>query len=254
MARRVTGGTTGDPSVGTISVSPTANITTATNLDISVSPAGTGRFLINNDVEVTAGNELRLRDTDGSNYVGFVAPALSANRIWTLPATDGTSSQVLSTNGSGVLSWSNKDVVISDQTTSSSTHYVTLTTATSGNATTLNVSSTKLTFAPNTGTLTVTALSAGSITETSSIVLKENITPLSDALDKVLQLSGVNYVRKSSGKYEAGLIAEDVEKIAPELVDSTNEFKSIYYSRLTAYLIEAIKDLNKEIAQLKGND
>lgn len=254
MARRVTAGIVGEPSVGTVLVGPTANITTAANLDISISPAGTGRFLINNNTEITAGRALRFRDADGSNFVGFTAPALAADRIWTLPATDGTSSQVLTTNGSGVLSWSNKDVNIVDQTTSSSTHYVTITTALSGTATTLNVSSTRMTFAPNTGTLTVSNLSAGNITETSSIVLKENVAPLSDALEKVVQLSGVNYVRKSSGKYEAGLIAEDVEKIAPELVDNTSEFKSIYYSRLTAYLIEAIKDLNKEIKQLKGTE
>jgi hypothetical protein len=47
--------------------------------------------------------ELRLHEA--ANYVGFVAPALSANQVWTLPDADGTCGQVLSTNGSGVLSW-----------------------------------------------------------------------------------------------------------------------------------------------------
>jgi hypothetical protein len=50
--------------------------------------------------------ELRLADTDSSHYVGFKSPAtVSTNRIWTLPATDGTAGQALSTNGSGTLSW-----------------------------------------------------------------------------------------------------------------------------------------------------
>ena len=56
----------------------------------------------------TAGAELRLpEDTDnGSNYVALKAPdTLSANITWTLPSADGTSGQVLQTNGSGVLSW-----------------------------------------------------------------------------------------------------------------------------------------------------
>lgn len=46
-------------------------------------------------------------DTDnGTNYVGLAAPAsISANVTWTLPASDGTNGQVLSTNGSGTLSW-----------------------------------------------------------------------------------------------------------------------------------------------------
>lgn len=43
---------------------------------------------------------------NGSNYVGFKAPSIiAANKIWTLPSADGTNGQVLSTNGSGTLSW-----------------------------------------------------------------------------------------------------------------------------------------------------
>jgi hypothetical protein len=50
--------------------------------------------------------ELRLADSDSSNYVGFVSPAtVTANQIWTLPAADGSSGQVLSTNGAGTLAW-----------------------------------------------------------------------------------------------------------------------------------------------------
>jgi len=50
--------------------------------------------------------ELRLADADSSNYVGFKSPAtVTTNKIWTLPSTDGTSGQVLSTNGSATLSW-----------------------------------------------------------------------------------------------------------------------------------------------------
>jgi len=50
--------------------------------------------------------ELRLADTDSSHYVGFKSPAtVTTNKIWTLPSADGTSGQVLSTNGSATLSW-----------------------------------------------------------------------------------------------------------------------------------------------------
>jgi len=58
------------------------------------------------DIELGEQRELRFEDADSSHYVGFKSPAtVTTNRIWTLPAADGTSSQVLSTNGSGVLSW-----------------------------------------------------------------------------------------------------------------------------------------------------
>lgn len=54
----------------------------------------------------TTAGELRFLGTDNTHYTGFKAAAgTAANRIWTLPAADGTSGQALTTNGSGVLSW-----------------------------------------------------------------------------------------------------------------------------------------------------
>src|SRR3972149_330635 len=63
-----------------------------------------------NHVVISTGKELRLQDVDNSNYIGFVAPALAANRIWTLPSADGTSGQVLVTSGAGVLSFATAGV------------------------------------------------------------------------------------------------------------------------------------------------
>src|SRR5262249_4515524 len=58
----------------------------------------------------STGKKLDLRffelATKGTNYIGFKNPGLiAANQIWTLPSADGSSGQVLSTNGAGVLSW-----------------------------------------------------------------------------------------------------------------------------------------------------
>lgn len=51
-------------------------------------------------------NDLRFADSDSSNWVAFQAPATVASNVtWTLPSADGSSSQVLTTNGSGTLSW-----------------------------------------------------------------------------------------------------------------------------------------------------
>ena len=58
------------------------------------------------DIELGAQRELRFEDADSSAYVGFKSPAtVTTDLVWTLPATDGTNGQVLSTNGSAVLSW-----------------------------------------------------------------------------------------------------------------------------------------------------
>ena len=74
--------------------------------DASVTPskiAGSGDFAFPADI--------RLKDADGSHYVGFQAPAtVGSNLVWTLPATDGSANQFLQTNASGVLGWGTADV------------------------------------------------------------------------------------------------------------------------------------------------
>jgi len=58
------------------------------------------------DLTLNAQSDLRFADADSSNWVAFQAPSTVASNVtWTLPATDGTAGQVLSTNGSGTLSW-----------------------------------------------------------------------------------------------------------------------------------------------------
>jgi hypothetical protein len=59
------------------------------------------------NMNVKGGSDLRFYVSGGSTYVGFKAPTgITANKIWTLPSTDGSANQVLTTNGSGTLSWS----------------------------------------------------------------------------------------------------------------------------------------------------
>lgn len=58
------------------------------------------------DLQLNAQGDLRFADADSSNWVAFQAPAtVTSNVTWTLPAVDGTTGQVLSTNGGGALSW-----------------------------------------------------------------------------------------------------------------------------------------------------
>jgi hypothetical protein len=112
------------------------------------------------------------------------------------------------------------------------------------------------------GTLVVTGgvgvsgqLTAATLVETSSIVFKENVNPIDNALDAILHLTGVLYDRKDgSAKNEAGLIAEEVNKYIPEIVtkDKDGNPYGIAYTKLTAYLIESIKSLKAEIDDLKG--
>ena len=93
------------------------------------------------------------------------------------------------------------------------------------------------------------------INETSDIRLKKNIQPIADALTKVMLLQGVTYEWNREGMEEGtqlGLIAQEVEKILPEIVDTDNEgYKSIQYSVMVALLIEAIKEQQFENSKLQ---
>jgi hypothetical protein len=103
----------------------------------------------------------------------------------------------------------------------------------------------------NVGNLTIT----GTLTESSSITLKENVDPISGALASVLQLSGKIYDRiDNKEKREAGLIAEEVYKVLPNLVhlDEDGKPAGVKYTKTVAYLVESIKELYEEIRKLKG--
>lgn len=166
MARKISAGLVGQPSVGAINVAPTAVVTAAENQNITLAPTGTASLVVTNNLVLNSQNDLRFGDSDSSNYVGFQAPAtISSNLTWTLPATDGSADQILSTNGSGVLAWATPGIAVADNTSDSATNYVAFTTATSGSITTTRVASSKLTFQPSTGNLTVAGVVRSVVTE-----------------------------------------------------------------------------------------
>jgi hypothetical protein len=86
--------------------------------------------------------------------------------------------------------------------------------------------------------------------------IKTNIKTIENALDKTLLLRGVEYndIRIEPEKKKIGLIAQEVELIIPEVVrtDEQTSLKSIEYQNLVGLLIEAIKEQQKQIDELKN--
>jgi hypothetical protein len=293
MARKITSGKVGRAVLGSLTTLDNRLQSVVTNANILLDPNGTGVVQSTKDLQINDQSSLRLADSDSSNWIALRSPAtVSANVTLTFPATAGSSAQVLTTDGTGTLSWAAAGLSVANQTTDVATYYPTLITATSGTTGSVNVSNTKLSFVPSTGILSTTGISvtsisatgsvglgssvtitggtingsviggttaaagtfttmtAATIIETSSIALKENVNPITGALDAIMQLVGVTYDRKDgSSKNEAGLIKEEVEKILPNLVKDDG----IHYTKLTAYLIEAVKELTAEINELKSN-
>jgi hypothetical protein len=99
----------------------------------------------------------------------------------------------------------------------------------------------------------------GNIYDVSDFRLKENVTPLTDAIEKVSALRGIYFSLKgeSPSKREVGVIAQEVEAVLPEAVSEDAEgYKSVDYSKLTPLLIEATKAqqaiIEKQQAQIEA--
>jgi prepilin-type N-terminal cleavage/methylation domain-containing protein len=80
----------------------------------------------------------------------------------------------------------------------------------------------------------------------SDIRLKSNIRPITDALTDIMKLKPVSFTFKSNGKESLGVIAQDLEKIYPQLVSQGAGMKSVSYEGLIGPLIAAVQELKKE--------
>ena len=88
---------------------------------------------------------------------------------------------------------------------------------------------------------------SGNITAYSDERLKDDVKTLDGK--KVLEMRGVEFTK--DGEKGSGVIAQELEKVAPELVANEGKYKSVAYGNLVGYLIEAIKDLQKQVDELK---
>lgn len=97
---------------------------------------------------------------------------------------------------------------------------------------------------------------AGTITcvdvnSTSDINLKEHIHSIDDPLGKVMQINGVGFRWKDTKEAAIGVIAQDIEEILPELVHQSDHIKTVNYNGLIGVLIEAVKEQQRQIEELK---
>jgi hypothetical protein len=94
---------------------------------------------------------------------------------------------------------------------------------------------------------------AGDVIAYSDRRLKTDVQPIQDPLQKVQELNGITYKRIDSGEVSTGLIAQDVQAVLPEAVTADiNGILAVKYGNLAGLFVEAIKALNKEVAELRA--
>jgi len=132
---------------------------------------------------------------------------------------------------------------ITNDTTSTSDLYPTLSDSTSGDLESISTSDTKLFYQPSTGTLNATEFNS-----LSDVSVKTNINEIENGLDVVNAIAGVEFDWRDNEQHSAGVVAQELEKVLPHLVSTSDEgMKSVNYAGLTAYLLSAIKQLSNKI-------
>jgi len=176
----------------------------------------------------------------------LIADPLTAN------GTTGIAGQVLASNGTtGSPYWvtSGSGATASDDTSTNGTRYVLFANQTSGSIANAYVSSTRLLYNPSSGTLTSTV-----VTSSSDQKLKTNIETIVDPLEVVGSIRGVSFDRIDTGVKDYGVIAQEIEKIIPEVVHVDSEgFRSVSYNSIIGFLIEGMKKQQHQINQLQDN-
>ena len=147
----------------------------------------------------------------------------------------------------GIQGGNNGGFSVSDDTMSNETRYILFDELITGTVTSANVSSTNLQFNPATGTLSATIF-----TSLSDKTQKTNIKPIEKSIELVKQLEGVRYDWINNQKPSIGVIAQDIEKVLPEVVETNNDgLKSVSYGNIVGVLIEAIKEQQVRIEELE---
>ena len=208
-----------------------------------------------NNSEVFSGTTGTLVANLEGNTTGLHTGTVKASggATFTLPSSDGSNGQFLKTNGSGTLSFATVSTttdLTSDVTGvlpvangGTGVSSITANKLLTGNGTSAMTVESGLTYDGSTFTVSGT-VSATEVTATSDERLKSDIKTIDNALDKVMSMRGVTYTMQA--EKGTGVIAQEVEKILPEVVVD-NEYKSVAYGNMVGVLIEAIKELKTEL-------
>ena len=267
---------------GTVDLSPYLEITTAASTYVALA----GSYA--NPSWITSLAETKVLPTQTSNsgkYLTTNGTSTSWADVVALPSQTGQSGKYLTTNGT-VASWAaidltayaalagtqtfsgvntfsntvilNNEVNIQAKDTGgtargllrlSNGNNVLLLNAGNGQVLVRNqADSTTLVAIDASGNLTAT----GDITSNSDERLKENIEVIPNALARVESVRGVTFTRKADGSHGMGVVAQEIRKVAPEVVMiGTDGMMSVSYGNLVGLLIEAVKDLSGQVKELK---
>ena len=232
----------------------------------AVNPANDGTLTLAVSGTGLSGSASFTANQSGASSFTVTSNATNANTVSTIVARDasgnfsaGTITASLTGTATSTTNIPNLTGVITSNNTTTSLGSFTsaqlATALTDETGTGSVVLSASPTFTGTVGAAAITAtgdIAAANFNSTSDISLKGNIKIIEDPIEKVLQLNGVTFNWKENQKPSIGVIAQELEKVLPELV-TQGDIKSVNYNGLIGLLIEAIKEQQKQIDELKAN-
>ena len=106
-------------------------------------------------------------------------------------------------------------------------------------------------FAQISGATFSGVVTAPNFVSSSDVRMKSDIAEIPDALEKVKRLTGATFLMNDRTGRQMGLIAQDVEAVAPEAVFEVDDLLRVAYGSLVGLLVEAIKELSSEFEKFK---
>ena len=208
------------------------------NGNLAIGTANTGKSLVFFTGGTLAANEDARFDPSGNLLIGRTSSTVGLGVKLDINGAINASAVYIN----GVAAGGGATIV---DDTVNATRYVVFVDATSGTMSRANVD-TVLSFNPSTGTLSSTIFNS-----TSDANLKYDIAPVNNAVEIIEQINGVKFKWKDNQHPSVGVIAQEVEKVLPELVVK-DKYTTVNYNGLIAVLIEAIKELKADIEKLKS--
>lgn len=258
-------GTTATWESAVVNFYKTTSTVTASNGDKIVADTSAGTFTVYLPATPSVGDNVVIVDSanwantnsnlvvspNGSTIEGYSQDLImDIGQLRTEFVYNGTTWQVYAS----VASQSGSGITLYNDTSTNTTQYLGMSRISTGTWNTAYVASSKLYFNPSTGILT--AAGYDSLSDQS---LKENVESIVDSISILEEINPVSFNWKDNGKKSYGVIAQEIEKILPEVVETNPDtgIKSVSYIQLISFLIAAVKEQQAQINMIKqslGNE
>ena len=261
-------GVSGQQTSGTITLAAGSNSTVSqSGSTITISSSDTNTVtnvgannsnFTNGNINIVGSNATTVSKSGNTITISSTDNNTDTNTITNIGANGGSySNGNISITGNGATSVSKSGNTITITSTDTNTTYSNLNQFTNGPGYT--------TYSSNQATDTTSTVQFGLVRSTGDVVafyssderLKDNIAPIENSLDKVGQLKGYEFDWNDKQDvyegHDVGVIAQEVEKVVPELVQTRDDgYKAVKYEKIVPLLINAINELKAEIEELKS--